>query len=205
LSQKPNRRLIIGFVAATVLLLLVSLGSASYYYSTSSSLSAKDQQILRLRAAVLTENESILLLELNALRFTSNIATLDQQVARLENQTAILRMELSVAEQQGKIQVLTYFANRTVSIPANSTVEVTSQAPGHNGTIVFLSPGGCPISGKNVQSTSPQYLLYILVDSRAKPEQSAYYTVNGQPFSLFLENVGPTQVACRFSLLYVEG
>jgi hypothetical protein len=204
LSQKGSRLLKVAFVGVVILLLLVSVGAASYNNSANSALATKDLEILKLRALLLTENASLLIMQLNALRLNADLSTLSQKVATLQNQSALLRMELSVAQQAGKFQVVAYIANKSVLLSVGTTLEVTSQVPGHNGTLVFLSPGRCPTSGSMVQSTSPQYLLYILVDSRAKPSQSGFYTVSGQSFSLFLENVGPSIVLCKFSLLYVE-
>jgi len=165
---------------------------------------AKDAELLHLRNTILKENLTILQQELVILALNSNMSSLNQNVLRLANQSAFLRLELYVAQQVGKLSVVTYFANQTFTLTASTTIEVTSQANGHNGTLVLLSPGACPISGYNLQSSGTQHLLYLQLDLRSKPVKSAYYDLNGQPFSVFLQNVGSSQVACKISLLYVQ-
>lgn len=225
MSQKPHRLVLTGLVVVTVALVVVSLGAASYYYTSTSALSAKNQEILRLRITALAENASILQLELSILSLNSNITSLNQEIAslqqsqaasaaeaaalrnsvsQLKNESALLGLELAVAEKVGSLSVLTYFVNDTVTVPPSTTFEVTSQANGYNGTIVFMSPNGCPSTGGNLSSVTPRYVDYIWLSSKGTPLLAYYDSIKGQPFTLYLQNVGTSPVECTFSLFYVR-
>ena len=187
-----------------IALLLLSLVTGSLYYSANSQLSAKDQEILRLRSAALNGNLTILRQELTLLQLNSTISSLGGSLTRYQNESAYLRLELSVAEQVGGFTVVVYFANETVGTDPGTSVEVTTQANGHNGTLALLPQSGCPISGGDLQSTGARNTLYVWLDSSAPAAQSAYYSLNGLPFSVYLQNRGTAAVACRVSLLYVQ-
>lgn len=225
LSQKPSRALIVGFVVATIGLVVVSLGAASYYNSSSSALLSKDKQILELHLAILAENASILTLELNQLSLSQNITSLQErilgllqnqitssatitaltgQIQRLENESARMALEIFILQQVSKLSILTYYYNNTVTVAPGSTTLVTSQANGHNGTLVFVSSSGCPGKGDSVQSTSPTYVLYLLLDPSGPPTYSVYVAVAGQPFTFSFKNIGSTPETCTFSLFYVQ-
>ncbi len=227
MAEKPQRSYLVGFTAATVILVIVSAVSVSYYYSSSTDLIAKDQQILHLRAQLLAENATSLELQLRILLLNSNITMLNQriagllqgqgvynteiaslvgQVTRLENQSAFLNLELSVVEAAaGHLTIHSYLVNDTVTVAPNTTMQVTSQSPGQPGTLAFISPAGCRSPGNSIQSSSPTFVYYILLDSASTGlVQSTYETVNATSFSFSFQNVGPSPVSCTFSLFYVD-
>lgn len=227
MSGKQTRSYLVGFTAVAVILLIVSVFSASYYYSSSSSLTAKDQEILHLKAMALAQNATQLELEVDIVELNSNITTLDQkvsgltqsqevssseitslvdQVMRLQNQSALLSLELSVVEgAAGPLAIQTYFVNDSVTVASNTTLLLTSQNPGEAGTLVFDSPTGCASPGSRVLSSSPTFVYYILLNSAATGVvQSIYENVNATSFSFSLQNAGLSAVSCTFSLFYVD-
>lgn len=227
MSGKPARSYLVGFTVATVVLVIVSVFSAGYYFSSSSSLLAKDQEILNLKVALLNQTRTELGLELNLLQLDSNITALDQriaglaqnlsvsdaevtfltgQVARLQNQSAFLSLELSAVEgAAGNLTVHSYFVNQNVTVAPSTTVQLTSQSPGEAGTLVFTSDQGCRGPGGKVQSSSPSFAYVVLLDSTsAGTVRSSYQKVSATSFSFSLQNVGPSMVSCAFSLFYVD-
>ena len=64
MTPKSQRSYLVGFTAATVVLVIVSAVSATYYYSSSADLLTKDQEILHLRAQVLAQNMTTLEMQL---------------------------------------------------------------------------------------------------------------------------------------------
>ena len=60
LAQKPQRSYLVGFTAATVILVIVSSVSVTYYYSSSADLLTKDREILQLQALSLSMNATVL-------------------------------------------------------------------------------------------------------------------------------------------------
>lgn len=218
---------LIGFVAVTVLLVVVSAFSASYYFSSSKSLLSQDQEILSLKAALLTQNATALELELNILELDSNITVLNQRIAgltqnqsayssevaflngqltRLENQSAFTSLQLSVVERAaGNLSIHSYFADRNMTVAPGTTVQITAQNPGKPGTLVFTSTSGCRSPGGSVQSPSPAFAYSILLDSTSPGVvHSSYEKVNATSFTFSFQNVGPSMVSCAFSLFYVD-
>lgn len=215
-----------GLALALVALLVLTLGTAAYYYSTSAALQAKDQEILRTRIAMLAQNATILNLQLEILSLDQNItglnrqvvsllqgraasnvqiASLTSQVAGLENRSALLGLELSVAENAtGHFAVYSYSVNRTVTIPQSSTIQVESQAPGRAGTLVYLSPGGCPSGGSGIGPSTSVFEYSIKLDpGSATVVRSSYEYTNMTAFAFSFQNVGAAPVSCTFSLFYV--
>ena len=213
------------YASVTVVILAVSLVAGVYYFSSGANATSKDREILILRAQVLLENATILELKRTILQLNANLTALSQrlaalslnqtinsleltilthQIAALQNETAQLSLELAVAEQVGNLSVSTLVANETVTVQPGATATATSQANGSNGTLVFYSPVGCPVSGHTIQATSAQYKLYILLDSAGASESSYFASVSGQPYTVYLQNVGTAPVQCTFSLLYVQ-
>ncbi|MDG7007282.1 MAG: hypothetical protein JRN06_03430 [Nitrososphaerota archaeon] len=227
MTQKPQRSYLVGFTAATVVLVIVSAVSVTYYYSSSADLLTKDQEILHLRAQMLVQNFTALELQLKIFELNGNITLLNQQitgltqsqsasgseiaslvgqVARLENQSAFLSLELSVVEgAAGSVTIHPYFVNNTVTVAPGTTVQITSQSPGQAGTLAFVSPTGCTSPGDSIQSSSPTFVYYILLDSTSKATvRSDYENVNATSFSFSFQNVGLSPVSCTFSLFYVD-
>lgn len=224
-SQQPDRMLKVGFILVTVALLVVSAWAVTYYDSSSSELAVKNQEVLRLHAIALAENITVLQLQMQIVSIGANVSILNQrivtllqeraasnvlianltgQVQALKNQSAWLSLELAAVEGIGKLSVSVLVANDTITLPTNSSIAITSQANSHNGTLAFLSPAGCPISGQTVQSTSSQYVLHIQFSPGASLSRSSYYTVGSVPFSVYYDDVGSSPVECTFSLLYVQ-
>ena len=216
-----------GLALALVALLLLTIGTAAYYYSTSAALHAKDQEILRTRIAMLAQNATILNLQLEILTLEQNItglnrqvvsllqdraasnvqiASLTSQVASLENRSALLGLELAVAENAtGHFTVYGYLVNRTVTVPPSSTIQVESQAPGMAGTLVYLSPGGCPTAGNSVGASTSVFEYTVKLDpGSANLVRSSYEYTNMTAFTFSLQNVGASPVSCTFSLFYVS-
>jgi hypothetical protein len=225
LSDRPQRSYLVGFTAATVVLMIVSVAAGAYYYTANSELQSKDREIITLRASLLVENATALELELKVIELDTNISALSQEITslaqsegtssaqitsltlqllNLKNQSAFASLELSAAEQVGNLSFVPYFVNDTVSVPAGTSMEVASEAGGYNGTLVFISPAGCPSPGEDLKSTTPQYVEYLLLSPGASPSKSLYARIAGQPFSFYLQNVGQSAVLCTFSLLFVR-
>ena len=223
LSQNPRRPLLMVVATAVALLIVVSVFTGWYYYTTSSDLSAKDQEIGLLRSTIAKENVTVLTLQTSILALNASISLLNLELAtlkanetvyaaalhdellRLQNQSAMVGLELAVVEEVGNLAVTTYHSNSTAVVPPGSTLEVASKAAASNGTLVFLSPAGCPSTGDTVQSTGTQYSLTIVLDPGGPPLKSDFRTVSGTPFAVDLENTGATSVGCTYSLLYVQG
>lgn len=225
LSQKPGRTVRITFATVAMLLLSVALVAGGVYLVSSSELGAKDQEILHLRAEMLSQNATALGLELKITELEVNITGLDLRIAtlqegqvtsaaelaslgaevlKLENQSAWLNLELSVVAQSANLSVVTLVENRTMAVPPGGTPEVVSQPGGHNGTLVFVSPEGCPSSGVDVQSAGSKHTVSYILNSSAPLLRSDYRALGPDPFSVYLPNVGPAPVGCTFSLLYVQ-
>jgi len=227
LSGKPPPSYLVGFTAATVILVIVSALSVTYYYSSSASLLTKDQEVLLLKGQLLAENATALELELSIFQLNANITALNQQIAglqqsqsvssseinslvgqvmRLQNRSAFLGLELSVVQgAAGNLTIHSYFVNDTVTVPANSFMQITSQSPGQTGTLVFVSPAGCQSPGKSIQSPAPTFAYSVLLDSRSTGYvRSDYQKVNATSFAFSFQNMGPTAVSCTFSLFYVD-
>lgn len=215
----------LGLASLAVFILAVSLVGGAFYYSSNAAVLSKDQEILGLRATVLSQNATILQLEIDILRLNANLtnlnaevtalsinqtankinlAVLTSQVSTLQNESALLSLELAVAERVGGLAVLTYVADRTTSVQPGGAVEVTNQANGYNGTLAFLSTNGCPSSGEDVNMIGSQYTLGIILNSTGPPLMSDFSNLSGEPFSVYMQNVGSTPVQCTFSLLYVR-
>ena len=225
MAQKPQRSYLVGFTAATVILVIVSAVSVTYYYSSSADLLAKDQEILHLRALTLAQNATVLEMQFQVYQLNANITQLNQRIAgltqsqivstseitslvnqvlRLQNRSAFLTLELSVLESAGHLTIHSYFVNDTVTVSPNTTMEITSQSPGQPGTLVFTSPAGCRSPGDSIQSSSPTFVYYVLLDSTSTgTSRSSYQSVNATSFSFSFQNVGPSPVSCTFSLFYV--
>jgi hypothetical protein len=225
LSEKPHRSYLVGFTAATVVLIIVSVAAGAYYYSANSSLQSKDREILSLRASLLVENATALELELKIIELDTNVTGLTQkitsltqsegsssaeissltlQLLSLKNQSAYASLELLAAEQVANLSFVPFFLNDTVSVPPGSSMELASESGGYNGTLAFISPAGCPSPGENLQSTTPQYVEYLLLSPGATTLKSQYARIGGQPFSFYLKNVGQSAVECTFSLIFVR-
>lgn len=227
MTQKPQRSYLVGFTAATVILVIVSAVSVTYYYSSSADLLTKDQEILHLRAQMLVQNYTALELQLKIFELNDNITLLNQQITgltqsqsassseiaslvgqvmRLQNQSAFLSLELTVVEgAAGSLAVHPYFVNDTVTVAPGTTMQVTSQSPGKAGTLAFVSPAGCRSPGDSIQSSSPTFVYYVLLDSTSTAKAQSYYeNVNATSFSFSFQNVGPSPVSCTFSLFYVD-
>ena len=176
---------------------------------------------------MLTQNATALEMELQIYELNANITLLDQRIAgltqslgasnsqitslvnqvlRLQSDSAFLGLELSVVEiVTGVPSVNAYFVNDTVSVAPSTIMEVTTENPGHNGTLVFDSPRGCPGSGNSVGSSYPTFQYYVMLNSSStRPILSSYVKVNAPAFSFYFQNVGPSAVGCTFSLLYVD-
>lgn len=226
LSEARTPPYLKGLAVALVALLVLTTGAGLYYYSSSAALQAKDQEILRLRTVIISQNLTVLNMQLEMLNLEQNISSLHQQivallqdraasnvqiasltgqVSSLENRSALLGLELAVVENAtGHVSVLTYFVNRTLTVPPSSTVQVTSQTPGRAGTLVLLSPDGCRSAGNSVKSSTPTFEYYILLDpGSSNLLRSNYVSVNSTAFTFSLQNVGTTQATCTLSLLYV--
>ena len=223
--SRPNRLLLVFSVTVTVVLMVVAIGAAAYYYSSADTISSKDATILGLRAQLLSQNVTSLKLELKLAELDINITVLQKEVADMaanqtlsaarasllsqevlsrENQSAFLSTELAVAQRVGGFSVVTYLSNKTVLVGPGSTVDVADQANGHNGTLAFVSLAGCPASGDRVQESSSHYGLYLLLNSSGTLLRSDFRTVGTEPFSVYLQNVGPEPMLCTFSLLYAQ-
>ena len=225
MSAKPNRMLLLVSVTLTIVLLAVAIGAAAYYYSATDTITAKDAEILHLRAQGLSQNVTVLQLQLSMLELDSNITSLQKELAgllqnqtrsdvrflalsselaALENQNALLGMELAVAQQAGGFSVATLISNSTTIVAPSSTVRALNLTSGRNGTLAFISLKGCPSSGDKVQVTSSSYALYILLNSTGPPLRSDFRQVGTQPFTVIFENVGPGPALCTFSLFFVQ-
>ena len=225
MSQKPNRTLLYVSVTLTVVLLVVAIGAAAYYYSATDAIAAKDAEILHLRAQGLSQNVTVLQLQLSLLELDSNITSLQKQLAgllenqtrsevrfvalsselvALEDQSALLGMELAVAQQAGGFSVAPLVSNSTAIVPPSSTVGVLNLTGGRNGTLAFVSLKGCPSSGDRVQVTGSGYALYILLNDTGSPLRSDFRQFGTHPFAVSLENVGRGPVLCTFSLFFVQ-
>jgi hypothetical protein len=225
LSERPPRSYLVGFTAATVVLIIVSVAAGAYYYTANSELQSKDREILSLRASLLVENATALELELKIIELDTNMSALTQEITALtqsegasssqissltlqllslKNQSAFASLELSAAEHIGNLSFVPFFVNDTVSVPPGSSMEIASESSGYNGTLAFISPAGCPSPGENLKSTTPQYVEYLLLSPGALPSKSQYARIDGQPFSFYLQNVGQSAVQCTFSLLFVR-
>ena len=225
MSRQPRRIVIVTLAVAAIVIVLVSLVALTFYYSSNAALAEKDAEILTLQTKLLTANATILQLQVKILGLDANLtslyqvlaglavnqtvstlqlASLNGQIAKLQNESALAQLELAVAEQVGKLSVNVYAVNETLTVQPGTTLQVTSQPNGYNGTLVFFGTSGCPSPGDSVPSTSPQFLMYILLDSRSPPLTSDFARLSGQPYSVYLQNVGNTAVSCTFSVLFVR-
>ena len=226
LAQKPQRSYLVGFTAATVILVIVSSVSVTYYYSSSADLLTKDREILQLQALSLSMNATVLEEQIQIYRLNANITMLNQQIAgltqsqgvsnqeitslvnqvlKLENLSAFLILELSVvARTAGNLSVSAYFVNDTVAVAPSTIMEVTTQTTGRNGTLAFISPNGCASPGNSIGSSYPTFQYYITLDSGSTNYvKSSFAKVYAPTFSFYLQNVGQSAVTCTFSLFYV--
>jgi hypothetical protein len=198
------------FVAVIVVLLLVSSAFAYYYLNSASDLSDRNREVAslesnlnELNAKVSSLNQGIANLQSNQTASKALLSSLELEVSQLQNDSALLQLELSIVEQIGKLSIFTYYVNDTMTAAPNSTVLLTSQVNGYNGTIVFISPNGCYSAGTQAESVQPQYVLDILLNSNSPLLTSAYTSLSGQPYSVYFKNIGSSPVQCTFSLFYV--
>jgi cell division protein FtsB len=198
------------FVAVAVVLLLVSSAFAYYYLNSASELSDRNREVASLQSNLNELNAKVSSLNLEIDNLQSNqtaskalLSSLELEVSQLQNDSARLQLELSIVEQVGKLSIYTYYVNDTMTVAPNSTVLLTSQVNGYNGTIVFISPNGCYSAGAQAESVQPQYVLDILLNSNSPPLTSAYTSLSGQPYSVYFKNIGSSPVQCTFSLFYV--
>jgi len=155
-------------------------------------------------AQIRTLNSTIAALESNQTGSSSQQQALELKVSDLETSSSELQTELSVVEQAGQLSVVALLVNDTVTVPGNSNVTVTQQINGYNGTIIFLSPGGCPIPGITYRPNPTGSSYYILLKASNSTSASAGNEgIGSSPFILYLSNIGAASVQCTLSLYWV--
>jgi trimeric autotransporter adhesin len=158
-------------------------------------------------AQIRTLNSTVAALDSNQTGLTAQQQALELKLSDLETASSELQTELSAVEQAGQLSVVTFFANDTMMVPGNSNITVTQQLNGHNGTIILLSPDGCPIPGITYgpnPTGSSYYILFKASNSSVSILATvATESVSPSPFILYLSNIGATSVHCTFSLYWV--
>jgi hypothetical protein len=195
-----SRNVAIALGIICIVFLAGLVGAIANYTST---ISGKDNTITTQNSEIADKNSTITYLNSTITSLQTWLNGNITQARALQNDSARLQLELSIVEQVGKLSIYTYYVNDTMTVAPNSTVLLTSQVNGYNGTIVFISPNGCYSAGAQAESVQPQYVLDILLNSNSPPLTSAYTSLSGQPYSVYFKNIGSSPVQCTFSLFYV--
>jgi hypothetical protein len=154
-------------------------------------------------AQIRTLNSTIAALESNQTGFSSQQQVLELKVSDLETASSQLQLELSLVEQVGNLSFSTFFFNDTMTVPGNSNVTLIQQVNGHNGTLIWLSPNGCPSPGTLESSNQSGYSYYIMLKANYAKLDNIGFTVGPSPFILYYSNTGSASVQCTFSLYWV--
>lgn len=218
--QTSPARPVVSRSVLVILLLVVSAAFAYYYFDSQAALMNSDQNGIRWKAAYDSQKLTALTLQLEILSLNQNITNLDQQiaslqtnntlqilslrnqVAQLQNKSALATLQLSIIEHVSKLTFTQLVVNQTVMLSPNSTTVAASGGVGHNGTFVFISPTGCAATGTQNVSSTP-IVENILLNSKSPPLTSFYASYSSQPFTVYFKNIGPVAERCTYSALFV--
>ena len=181
---------------------------SAYAKSQASSIVSLGTMLDLVHAQIRTLNSTLTLLQANQTVLLYQRQVIELRISGLQNASSQLQLELSLVEQGGKLNVLPFYINATMTVAGNSTVLLAGDVNGYNGTVIFLSPFGCASGGTETGSIQPVDTLYILLNGASGGGESggltsALFRIGPAPFSVYFRNTGSVSEECTFSLAYV--
>ena len=166
------------------------------------NLSAQNTEILAL-------NQQIASLRANGSASQAQIHTLQLQLSQLENQSALMRLEISLLGQVGGLGINAFAVNETWTVQPNSTILVGQEANQYNGSLFFICYSACPSDlgvFNNANGEKGMTLWFYNSTNPISPNPISFNigeNVGPQEWAVYLRNIGSTPIQFTGSLYYV--
>jgi len=142
-------------------------------------------------------------------RTDAQIHTLQLQLSQLENQSALMRLEISLLGQVSGLGINAFAVNETWTVQPNSTILVSQEVNQYNGSLVFICYSACPNDVGSLNNANGEKGMTLWLDNSTNPisPNPINFTISEnvppQEWAVYLRNIGSTPIQFTGSLYYV--